>query len=58
MVVPSPQRISGAHQIDHRVLGDLSDQGPSPPMARQSSLGGCKLLPFKNDGGHCVLGDL
>ena len=22
------------------------------------SLGGNKLLPFKNDGGHCVLGDL
>jgi hypothetical protein len=22
------------------------------------SLGGSKLLPFKNDGGHCVLGDI
>ena len=22
------------------------------------SLGGSKLLPFKNDGGHCILGDL
>ena len=24
----------------------------------RKSLGGSKLLPFKNDGGHCVLGDL
>ena len=24
----------------------------------RKNLGGSKLLPFKNDGGHCVLGDL
>ena len=24
----------------------------------RKSLGGSRLLPFKNDGGHCVLGDL
>ena len=52
-------------QSDHRVLGHLPDQGPSPPIAQfgwaassRKSLGGSKLLPFKNDGGHCVLGDL
>ena len=45
-------------------LGHLSDQGPSPPIAQlgraassRKSLGGPKLLTFKNDGGHCVLGD-
>ncbi|KAK6327106.1 hypothetical protein J4Q44_G00027510, partial [Coregonus suidteri] len=50
-------------QSDHRV--HLPDQGPSPPIAQfgraassRKSLGGSKLLPFKNDGGHCVLGDL
>ena len=52
-------------QSDHRVLGHLPDQGPSPPISQFSraassrkSLSGSKLLPFKNDGGHCVLGDL
>ena len=37
----------------------------SPPIAQlgradstRKSLGGSKLIPFKNDGGHCVLGDL
>ena len=52
-------------QSDHWVLGHLPDQGPSPPIAQfgwapssRKSLGGSKLLPFKNDGGHCVLGDL
>ena len=51
-------------QIDYRVLGKLSDQGPSPLNAQfgqvassRKSLGGFKLL-FKNNGGHCVLGDL
>ena len=51
-------------QSDHRVLGHLPDQGPSPPIAQfgqayssRKTLGGSKLLPFKNDG-HCVLGDL
>ena len=52
-------------QSDHRVLGHLPDQGPSPPIAQfgwaassRKNLGGSKLLPFKNDRGHCVLGDL
>ena len=51
-------------QSDHRVLGHLHEQGPSPPIAQfgrvassRKSLGGSKLLPFKS-GGHCVLGDL
>ena len=51
-------------QSDHRVLGHLPDQGPSPPNAQfgcaassRKSLGGSKLLPFKNYGAHCVLGD-
>ena len=49
---------------DHPVLGHLPDQGPSPPIAQfdwasySKIIGGSKLLPFKNDGGHCVLGDL
>ena len=50
---------------DHQVLGHLPDQGRSPPIAQfgweassRKSLGGFKLLPFKNDGDHCVLGDL
>ena len=52
-------------QSDRRALGHLPDQGPSPPIAQfdlaassRNSLGGSKLLPFKNDGGHCVLGIL
>ena len=52
-------------QSDHRVLGHLPDQGLSLPIAQfgraassRKSLGGSKLLPFKNYGGHCVLGDL
>ena len=47
------------------VLGYFPDQGPYLPIvqfARAASsrkkLGGSKLLPFKNDGGHCVSGDL
>ena len=47
---------------DHRVLGHLLDQDPSLPIAQfgraassRKSLGGSKLLPFKNDEGHCVL---
>ena len=51
---------------DHRVLGHLADQCPSTPIAQfawaassRKSLGGSKrYLYFKNDGGHCVLGDL
>ena len=52
-------------QRDHQVLGNLPDQGPSPPIVKfgraatsSQSLGGSKILPFKNNGGHCVLGDL
>ena len=52
-------------QSDHQGLGDPPDQGPSPPLAQfgradssRKSLGGAKLLTFKNDEGHCVLGDL
>ena len=51
-------------QSDHRILGHLPDQGTSPPIAQfgqaassRKSLGGSKLLPLKNDGGHCVLGN-
>ena len=40
-------------------------QGPSSPIAQfgwmpssRKSHGGFKLLPFKNDGGHCIFGDL
>ena len=46
-------------------VGRLPDQGSSPPIAQfgleassRKSLGGSKHLPFKNDGGYCVLGDL
>ena len=53
-ILPTPQTNSGA-----------PDQSPSPPIAQfgwaasfRKSLGGSKLLPFKTDGGHCVLGDL
>ena len=49
---------------DHRVLGHLSYQGPSPLIAQfgwvpSSRSAGCsKLLTFKNYGGHCALGNL
>ena len=51
-------------QSDHRVLGHLHDQGPSPSIAqfgRAANLervGGSKLFQFNNNGSHCVLGDL
>ena len=52
-------------QCDHQDLGHLPDQGPSRQIAlfarvasSRMSLGDSKLLPLKNDGGHCVLGDL
>ena len=52
-------------QSDNRVLGHLPDQGPSPPIAQfgwaassGKNVGGSKLILFKNDGGHCVLGNL
>jgi hypothetical protein len=51
-------------QSDQQVLRHLTDQGPSPQIAQfrwatssRKSFGGSKLLPFTNDGGHCVLGD-
>jgi hypothetical protein len=63
--LPSPQRNS-------RTLSEWPSGSWSPPWPRtfpliaqfgqvansRKSLGGSKLLPFKNDGGHCVLGDL
>ena len=36
-------------------LGFIS---PGWVASSRKSLGGSKLIPFKNDGGHCVLGDL
>jgi hypothetical protein len=49
---------------DHWVLGQLPDQGPSPLISQfgratrsRTSLGGFKLLPFKNGRGHCVFVD-
>ena len=46
-------------------IGHLPNQGPSPSIAQfgrgastRKSLGGSELLSFKNDGSHCVLGDL
>ena len=51
------------YQSDHRVLGHLPDQGPSPPIAQfglaassRKILGGSKR-PFKNYGGDCVPGN-
>ena len=50
---------------DHRILGPLSYQGPSPPIAQfgraasSSKSPGCsELLSFKNYGGHCALGNI
>ena len=50
---------------DHWVLGHLPDQSPSTPIAQlggaassRKSLGRSKILPFKNDGGHCVHGNI
>ena len=50
-------------QSDHRVLGHLPDQGRSPliaqfgrPASSMKSRGGCKLLTFKINGGHCYWG--
>ena len=52
-------------QSDHQVLGHLPDQGSSPQIAQfarvvssRKIIGSSKLLPFKNDGGHSVLGGL
>ena len=61
----SPMSTEELCQSDHWVLGHLPDQSPSPPIVQfdqaassRKSLGGSKLLPFNNDGGHCLLGDL
>jgi hypothetical protein len=42
------------------VIGHLPDQGPSPiaQFGRAASSRKSLGVPFKNDGGHCVLGDL
>ena len=52
----APISTAGLYQSDHRFLGHLPDQGPSPPIAlfgravsSRKSLGGSKLLPFKNE---------
>ena len=64
-VLPSPQSNSGA-------LSEWPSGSWSPPWPRsfpliaqfgraasfRKSLGGSKILPFNNDGGHYVLGDL
>ena len=62
--------LSGSLSHLHRVTlelcqSGLPDEGPSPPITQfdraassRKSLGGSKLLPFKNDGGHCVIGEL
>ena len=62
---PIPTETLDLCQSDHQVLGYLPDQGPSPLIAQlvqaacsRKSLGGSNLFPFKNDGGHYVLGDL
>ena len=64
-VLPSPQRNSGALSEWPSASWSAPDHCPSRPLAQfgreassRKSLGGSKLLPFKNDGGHCVLGDL
>lgn len=40
------------------ILGHLSDQGPSPPIASSKSPGRSRLLLFMNDGDHGALRDL
>ena len=52
-------------RVTIEVLGHLPDHGPFPSIAQfgraassRKNLGGSKLLPLFNDGGHCVLGDL
>ena len=54
-VLPSLQRNFGALsewpcQSDHAQFGRVA--------CTRKSLGGSKFLPFKHDGGHCLLGDL
>ena len=63
-VLPSPQRKSGALSEWPSGLDHLPDQGPSPLIAQfgqaaspGKNIFGSKTIPFKNDGGHCVLGD-
>ena len=61
-LLPSPQRNSGSLSEWPSFLVHLPDQGPSPPISQfglaassWKSLGGSKLLPFKNDGHHCLI---
>ena len=58
-------RFSDLHRGTHRVLGYLLTKAllnrllsVARAASSRKSLGGSKLLPFKNDGGHCVLRDL
>ena len=58
-------RLVELSQSRHWVLGYLSHQGPSPLIApfgwmtRSRRSPGCsKLLPLRNDEGHCAHGDL
>ena len=65
-VLPSSQRNTrDMSQSDHLVLDNLPDQGHSPSIAQfglaassRKCLDGSKLLPFKNDVSHCVVGSL
>ena len=61
----STEELCSSVSVTIRFLGHLPDQGPSPSIAQfgraassLKSIGGSKRLPFKNDGGHCVFGDL
>jgi hypothetical protein len=61
-VIPSPQ--SNYRALSEWPLGSWSPPWPRPfllSLAGQPALGrvgGSKLLLFKNDGGHCILGHL
>ena len=52
----STEELWSSVRVAIRVLGHLPDL-PRAASSRKS-LGGSKLLLFKNVGGHCVLGDL
>ena len=60
-VFPSPQRNSRALSVSIGFLVTSLSKAlflRLLSLARWPALGGSKLLPFNNDGGHCVLGDL
>jgi hypothetical protein len=63
-VLPSPQRNSGAMSVwpsgswSPPWLRPFSPNCSIWPGSSRKSLGGSNILPFKNDGGHFVLGDL